>query len=55
MMNQRKSVAVSRASHVHHAPQIVFPQIGPVDEHDGREAESDLRRALGHAVRASRP
>jgi len=30
MMNQRKSVAVSRASHVHHAPQIVFPQIGPV-------------------------
>ena len=30
MMNQRNSVDVSRASHVHHAPQIVFPQSGPV-------------------------
>ena len=29
-MNQRKSVDVNRASHVHHAPQIVLPHKGPV-------------------------
>ena len=29
-MNQRKSVSVRRASHVHQVPQIGLPQIGPV-------------------------
>ena len=30
MTNQRNSVSVSRASHVHHVPQIGFAPDGPV-------------------------
>ena len=51
--NQRKSVSVRRASHhAHHAPQILWPQIGTRGQHHREKHQPHFRACFGEMIGA---